>query len=319
MLRLLSIAVMAALFGPLAALADDVPRSASQSGPRETTPQQATWQEMEFTCFAHFCVNTFTDREWGLGTEDPKIFNPTAFDARQWARVCKEAGMKLLILTCNITTASASGRASTPSIRSRTVRGAARATWFAKWPTPAANLGSASASTCRPGIAMSGRMVPTPITNTKNQLRELLTNYGEITEVWWDGACGEGPNGKRQVYDWAGYTKIVRQLQPNALIFGMGPDIRWVGNEDGLAPGKRMERVAEAGPRRSDGQGPRPPQASCGRQRNRLVSGRMRRLDPPGLVLSRPRGRQGQVARTPARHLLSLGGPQFRAVVEHPA
>jgi alpha-L-fucosidase len=69
----------------------------------------------------------------------------------------------------------------------------------------------------------------------KNQLRELLTNYGEITEVWWDGACGEGPNGKRQVYDWDGYIQVVRQLQPKALIFGQGPDVRWVGNEDGLA------------------------------------------------------------------------------------
>ena len=69
----------------------------------------------------------------------------------------------------------------------------------------------------------------------KNQLRELLTNYGEITEVWWDGACGEGPNGKRQVYDWDGYIKVVRELQPNAVMAICGPDIRWVGNEDGLA------------------------------------------------------------------------------------
>lgn len=66
-----------------------------------------------------------------------------------------------------------------------------------------------------------------------NQLKELLTNYGEITEVWFDGACGEGPNGKKQEYDWAGYYKIIRELQPNALIFGMGPDIRWVGTETG--------------------------------------------------------------------------------------
>ena len=66
-----------------------------------------------------------------------------------------------------------------------------------------------------------------------NQLKELLTNYGEITEVWFDGACGEGPNGKKQEYDWAGYYKVIRELQPNALIFGMGPDIRWVGTETG--------------------------------------------------------------------------------------
>jgi alpha-L-fucosidase len=69
----------------------------------------------------------------------------------------------------------------------------------------------------------------------KNQLRELLTNYGPVVEVWWDGACGEGPNGRRQVYDWDGYTKLVRGLQPSAVIFNMGPDVRWVGNENGLA------------------------------------------------------------------------------------
>jgi alpha-L-fucosidase len=69
----------------------------------------------------------------------------------------------------------------------------------------------------------------------KNQLRELLTNYGEITEVWFDGACAEGPNGKKQEYDWSGYYQVIRELQPNALIFGMGPDIRWVGTESGYA------------------------------------------------------------------------------------
>jgi alpha-L-fucosidase len=64
-------------------------------------------------------------------------------------------------------------------------------------------------------------------------LTELLTNYGEITEVWFDGACGEGPNGKRQVYDWQSYYKVIRKLQPNAVIFGMAPDLRWVGTETG--------------------------------------------------------------------------------------
>ncbi len=87
----------------------------------------------------------------------------------------------------------------------------------------------------RPG---TGTSLPTairpPTTSTSgNQLRELLSNYGEIAEVWFDGACGEGPNGKRQEYDWPSYFRVVRELQPRALIFGMGPDIRWVGTESG--------------------------------------------------------------------------------------
>jgi len=82
----------------------------------------------------------------------------------------------------------------------------------------------------------------------KNQLRELLTSYGAVAEVWWDGACGEGPNGRRQVYDWDGYVRVVRELQPQAVIFGMGPDVRWVGNEDGLARESEWSVLPKRGP-----------------------------------------------------------------------
>jgi len=201
------------------------------------SPRQLAWQELEFTCFVHFSINTFTDREWGTGRESPARFNPTDFDADQWARVCKDAGMKLLILTCK----HHDGFCLWPS----------RYTEHSVKRSPFRNgkgdVVREVADACRRhgikfGVYLSpwDRHEPTYGTEAydafyKNQLRELLTNYGEIIEVWWDGACGEGPNGRRQVYDWPGYIEVVRKLQPNAVIFGQGPDVRWVGNENGLA------------------------------------------------------------------------------------
>ena len=215
-------------------VAKDVLRRAAHVVP---TPQQVAWQELEFTCFAHFGVNTFSDREWGDGTEDPKIFNPTDFDADQWAATCRAAGMKLLILTCKHhdgfclwpskytehSVKNSPWRGGKGDVAKEVSEACRRAglkfgVYLSPWDRNAASYGSDAYNDYY-----------------KNQLRELLTNYGEITEVWWDGACGEGPNGKRQVYDWDGYIQVVRQLQPKALIFGQGPDVRWVGNEDGLA------------------------------------------------------------------------------------
>ena len=220
--------------GMAADMAAEILRKAAHVKP---TPQQVAWQELEFTCFAHFTVNTFTDLEWGTGKEDPKIFNPTDFDADQWASVCKQAGMKLLILTCK----HHDGFCLWPckytehSVKSSPWRGGR------------GDMVREVADACRRhGIKFGVYLSPwdrheetygSEAYNEfyKNQLRELLTDYGDITEVWWDGACGEGPNGKRQVYDWEGYIQVVRELQPKALIFGQGPDVRWVGNEDGLA------------------------------------------------------------------------------------
>jgi len=201
------------------------------------SPRQVAWQELELTCFVHFSINTFTDREWGTGRESPARFNPTELDADQWVGVCKEAGMKLLILTCK------------------------HHDGFCLWPTKTTehsvrhspfrdgkgDVVKEVADACRRhgikfGVYLSpwDRHDPRYGSDAYNdvykvQLRELLTSYGEITEVWWDGACGEGPNGRRQVYDWPGYIALVRELQPNAVIFGQGPDVRWVGNENGLA------------------------------------------------------------------------------------
>jgi alpha-L-fucosidase len=201
------------------------------------TPQQVAWQKLEFICFAHFGVNTFTDHEWGDGKEDPKLFNPTALDADQWVAACNDAGMKMLILTAK----HHDGFCLWPSKYTE------HCVKNSPWRGGKGDVVKEVADACRRGGIKFGvyvspwdRHEPTYGSDAyndyyKNQLRELLTNYGPVTEVWWDGACGEGPNGKRQVYDWDGYTKLVRELQPNAVIFNMGPDIRWVGNENGLA------------------------------------------------------------------------------------
>jgi alpha-L-fucosidase len=224
----------------------DVLRKAARVRP---SPQQAAWQSLEFTCFAHFGVNTFTDREWGEGNEDPKIFNPSALDARQWAAACKAAGMKLLIVTAK----HHDGFCLWPS--KHTDHSVAGSPWKAGKGDVVREVSDACREAgIRFGVYLSPwdrheRTYGSDAYNTyyKNQLRELLTQYGPVTEVWWDGACGEGPNGKRQVYDWGGYIAVVRQCQPKAVIFGMGPDIRWVGNEDGLARESEWSVLPKAG------------------------------------------------------------------------
>jgi len=199
-------------------------------------PNQLAWQELEFIAFTHFGMNTFTDREWGEGTEDPALFNPADFDARQWAQVVKDAGMKMIIVTAK----HHDGFCLWPS--QLTEHGVKRSPWRGG----RGDVVREVAAACREaglkfGVYLSpwDRHEPTygdsPVYNEffRGQLRELLTGYGEVTEVWFDGACGEGPNGKRQVYDWPSYYRVARELQPKAVIFGMGPDLRWVGTESG--------------------------------------------------------------------------------------
>ncbi len=200
------------------------------------SPRQLTWQEMEFTAFFHFTVNTFTDREWGDGKENPSVFNPTSLDAKQWVKTVKDAGIKLVILTCK------------------------HHDGFCLWPSKFTEhsvknspykMGNGDvvkdvSEACKElGVKFGVYLSPwdrheksygdSPVYNQyfKNQLTELLTNYGNIAEVWFDGACGEGPNGKKQVYDWPSYYSVIRNLQPKAVIAVMGPDIRWVGTESG--------------------------------------------------------------------------------------
>jgi alpha-L-fucosidase len=206
--------------------------------PPVPSAQQLAWQRHEFIAFAHFGINTFTDREWGDGKEDPKLFNPTDFDAKQWAAVLQEAGVKLLILTAK----HHDGFCLWPS--QFTEHSVKNSPWRGGQGDVVREVVDAlREKQIRVGLYLSpwDRNQPTygdsPKYNDyfRSQLRELLTNYGEVDEVWFDGACGEGPNGKKQEYDFPSYFALIRQLQPNALIAISGPDIRWVGNESGVA------------------------------------------------------------------------------------
>ena len=229
--------------------------------------RQLAWQQMEFYAFIHFSVNTFTDREWGSGEEAPSLFNPRELDADQWVEVCKSAGMKGLILTCK----HHEGFCLWPSsFTEHTVKNS-------PWKDGKGDVVREAAEACaRGGLKFGIYLSPwdrhektygdRDVYNAffKNQLRELLTEYGEIFCVWLDGACGEGPNGKRQVYDWDGYYRVVRELQPGAVISVCGPDVRWCGNEAGhcrvsewsVVPAdlRDAEKVAEKSQKADDGE-----------------------------------------------------------------
>jgi alpha-L-fucosidase len=212
------------------------------------SPRQLRWHELETYSFIHFTVNTFSGREWGEGDEDPNIFHPTAFDPDQMMRALKSAGMKGVILTCKhhdgfclwpTKTTDHSVRKS--SWRNgegdvvRDISGAARrhglkfGVYLSPWDRNNAAYGK-----------------PEYIAIYRAQLRELLTQYGPVFEVWHDGANGGtgyygGAREKRLIdkssyYDWPNTWALIRQLQPEAVIFSdVGPDVRWVGNEKGIA------------------------------------------------------------------------------------
>ncbi len=198
--------------------------------------RQYAWQRLEFYAFIHFSVNTFTGREWGGGDEDPEIFNPSGLDASQWARVCKSAGMRGIILTCK----HHDGFCLWPSgYTDHSVK-------KSPWKGGKGDVVREVSEACRrEGLKFGIYLSPWDRHERTyghseaynqyfiNQLRELLTGYGDIFCVWFDGACGEGTNGKRQVYDWKAYYSLVRELQPEAAISVCGPDVRWCGNEAG--------------------------------------------------------------------------------------
>jgi len=210
--------------------------------------RQLAWHELEYYAFMHFNMNTFTDREWGYGDEAPALFNPTEFDADHIARTIKEVGMKALILTAK----HHDGFCLWPSqYTEHSVKNS-------PWREGKGDVVKELAEACRQhglefGVYLSpwdrnhqdyGK--PEYVTYYRNQLRELLTNYGGIFEVWHDGANGgDGYYGgaretrfidKKTYYDWLQTWALVRELQPNAVIFSdVGPDIRWVGNENGYA------------------------------------------------------------------------------------
>ncbi len=202
------------------------------------SPRQLSWQQREMYAFVHFGPNTFSGKEWGEGTEDPNSFNPTQLDCRQWVRTFKAAGMRGIILVAK----HHDGFCMWPS------KFSAHTVAQSKWKNGKGDVLKELAEACKAeGMAMGVYVSPwdrnhpqygTPEYNQvfANMLREVLTNYGPMFEVWFDGANGEGPNGKKQEYDWPLFIRTVRECQPNAVIFSdAGPDVRWVGNEQGLA------------------------------------------------------------------------------------
>lgn len=191
--------------------------------------------ETPFYAFVHFGPNTYTGNEWGSGTDDAAIFNPVSLDCDSWCETFKAAGMKGVVIT------------------------AKHHDGFCLWQTkytehsmknsPYKNgkgdiVKELSDACRRHGLKFGFYLSPwdrnSPLYGTpeyndyyKAQLTELLTSYGEIFHVWFDGACGEGPNGKKQEYDFPGFFELIRKLQPNATIFNDHGEIRWCGNEAG--------------------------------------------------------------------------------------
>ncbi len=212
------------------------------------SPQQLAYQKMEMVGFIHFTVNTYTDKEWGYGDESPEIFNPTKLDAEQWVLTAKAGGMKELILTAkhhdgfclwpskftehsvkNSPYKNGEGDVVKEFVDACHKHGLKVGLYLSPWDRNHAEYGT-----------------PEYITYYRNQLKELLTNYGEINEIWFDGANGGdgfygGANEERKIdretyYDWKNTFALVKELQPNILIFSdAGPNIRWVGNEHGHA------------------------------------------------------------------------------------
>lgn len=203
------------------------------------SPAQLAWQREEFALFLHFGVNTFTDREWGDGAEDPAIFNPSSLDAGQWARAARDAGARAVILTAK----HHDGFCLWPT--KTTKHSVAGSPWRGGTGDAVREFSDAARATglrvglyCSPWDRNATVYGDSPRYNDFYiaQLTELLTRYGDVGEVWFDGANGEGPNGKKQAYDWPRIWGTVRRLQPNAVIFSdAGPDIRWIGNERGSA------------------------------------------------------------------------------------
>ena len=221
--------------------------ASSQTLPKPTE-NQLRWQEMEMYAFIHYSLNTYTDQEWGFGNEDPKLFNPSSLDCRQWARVCKQAGMRGIIFTAK----HHCGFCMWPSKYTEySVKNA-------PWKNGKGDVVRELADACREeGLKFAVYLSPWDrnhpdygkpeyVTYFRNQLRELLTNYGDIFEVWFDGANGGdgyygGANEKRKIdrrtyYHFDRIYELIHRLQPQAIIFSDGgPGCRWVGNERGEA------------------------------------------------------------------------------------
>lgn len=238
--------------------------SAQAPGPLPSK-KQLDWHEKEFYLFIHFGPNTFTDKEWGDGKEDPSVFNPTKLDCEQWARIAKQAGAKGIILTAK----HHDGFCLWPSkFSTHTVR-------ESSWMNGKGDVVKALSDACRKiGIEMGVYISPwdrnhpaygTPAYNEVyiSTMKELLTNYGSFFELWWDGANGEGPGGKKQEYDFHRFQDSALKWQPQLVIFSdIGPHIRWCGNENGFIGNTNWNLLDTAGFKRGEGA---PPQDTLNR------------------------------------------------------
>jgi len=233
-----------------------LPSSAQTKFGPTPTKEQLAWHDKEFYLFMHFGPNTFTDLEWGHGSEDPNVFNPTAIDCNQWARIAKAAGAKGIIITAK----HHDGFCLWPSKYStHTVR-------ESKWMNGNGDVLKMLSEACKKeGIEMGVYISPwdrnhpdygTPKYNEVyiNTMKELLTGYGKFFELWWDGANGEGPNGKKQVYDFTRFKEAALKEQPQLVIFSdIGPHARWIGNENGIINETNWNLLDTAGFKRGEG------------------------------------------------------------------
>jgi len=230
-------------------------------GPAGPLPSaaQLKWQDNNFYLFVHFGPNTFTDLEWGKGSEKEEVFNPTALDCRQWCRIAKAAGAKGIILTAK----HHDGFCLWPSAYSKHT--VAQSSWRGGKGDVLKELSKACKEA---GILFGVYLSPWdrnhPAYGTAeyndvfvNMMKEVVTKYGPFFEFWWDGANGEGPNGKKQVYDWHRFESTMRSIAPNTILFSdIGPDARWVGNEKGFAGKTNWNLLDTAGFSRGAGAPP---------------------------------------------------------------
>jgi alpha-L-fucosidase len=202
------------------------------------TAKQLNWQQQPFYLFMHFGPNTFTGLEWGKGSENTAVFNPTALDCRQWCRIARAAGARGIVITAK----HHDGFCLWPSVYStHTVA-------QCNWRNGKGDILKELSVACREyGLSMGVYLSPWdrnhPAYGTDsynevflNMMKEVVSRYGPFFEFWWDGANGEGSNGKKMVYDWHAFENTIRKIAPGTMVFSdIGPDMRWVGNENGIA------------------------------------------------------------------------------------
>ena len=250
---------MRMIFFLLAAMICTVKPGAQSPKQALPTPQQLAWHDMEYYWFIHFGPNTFTDKEWGHGDEPADAFNPSALDCRQWARLARKAGAKGIILTAK----HHDGFCLWPSEFSKhTVR-------ESKWKDGKGDVVKELMEACKEeGLKFGVYLSPwdrnhekygTPEYNDVYvaSMKELVQHYGPFFEFWWDGANGEGPNGKKQEYDFRRFENTMREIAPNTVVFSdIGPDVRWIGNEKGIAGKTNWNYLDTAGFKRGIGAPP---------------------------------------------------------------